>query len=386
VSSRFGLYVHIPFCPQRCPYCAFTVITGRENVVQDYVTAVCREIETWAPMQDRGGLDTVFFGGGTPSRLAPSQLAQILDTASRVLGLRADAEVTVEVNPSTADATRFAELRQVGCNRLSLGAQSFQDDTLRLLGRMHCAADAEGAYHVARGAGFASVSFDLIFSVPGAAASAWTATLRRAVDLAPDHLSAYALSVEPGTPVERRRQAGDLPVVDEEADAADYEELVETLQGAGYEHYEISNFARPGHRSRHNWDCWTGGEYIGVGLSAHSFLDGRRFWNGTDLDDYIRCVRTEESPRSGEECLPGSEARGEAMWLGLRTCEGVALAADERERFVNSALWARLQASGHAQLDGDRLSLTESGFAIADAMSLAVVDIVVEDAVETLVS
>ena len=386
MSRRFGLYVHIPFCPQRCPYCAFTVITGREDTVEDYTAAVCREIETWAPMSERAGLDTVFFGGGTPSRLAPIQVAQILDTASRVLGLRADAEITIEANPSTADATRFTELRQVGCNRLSLGAQSFQDDTLRRLGRMHCAADAERAYHVARGAGFASVSFDLIFSVPGAVASDWTATLHRALDLAPDHLSAYALSVEPGTPFERRRQAGDLPVVDEEADANDYEQMVETLRGAGYEHYEISNFSRPGHRSRHNWDCWTGGEYIGVGISAHSFLDGRRCWNGTDLDDYIRRMRSGESPRAGEECLPPAAARGEAIWLGLRTCEGVALTALERDRLLHSALWVRLQACGHAQLDGDRLWLTESGFAIADAMSLAVVDVVGGVSVPTLVS
>jgi oxygen-independent coproporphyrinogen III oxidase len=383
-ASRLGLYVHIPFCPQRCPYCAFTVVTGHEDMVADYVDAVCREIETWTSMCQRR-FDTVFFGGGTPSRLEPAQLARILDTADSVVGLQADAEVTVEANPTTADATHFAELRQAGCNRLSLGAQSFQDDSLRRLGRMHNAAEAEGAYHVARSAGFASVSFDLIFSVPGADANDWRETLARAVDLAPDHLSAYALSVEPGTPFERRRQEGDLPVVDEETDAAAYEQLVQTLVGSGYEHYEISNFARPGHRSRHNWDCWTGGEYIGVGLSAHSFLAGRRFWNGTNLEDYIARVSRGDNPCVGEEHLPDAAARGEAVWLALRTCQGVELGFDERERLVSSELWIDLQTSGHVQLDGDRLWLTESGLAVADALSISVIDVVVEDVIPVTV-
>ena len=376
---RFGLYVHIPFCPQRCPYCAFTVVTGREEVVEEYVETVCDEIGTWAHLRDRGGLDTVFFGGGTPSRVAPALLARILDTAARVLGLRCEAEVTVEANPTTAEASRFAELRAAGCNRLSLGAQSFGDDSLRRLGRMHSAADAEHAYHVARSAGFGSVSFDLIFSIPGAPEQDWATTLARAVELAPDHVSAYALSVEPGTPFERRRLSGDLPQVDEEVDADAYELLVHQLGEAGYEHYEISNFARQGHRSRHNWDCWTGAEYIGVGVSAHSYLEGRRFWNGTDLDEYMKRIRACGHARAGEECLPSAAARGEALWLGLRTCEGVCLSVMERERLVESDLWRRLQAGGRALLEFDRLRLTEAGFAVADALSLAVVDVIVED-------
>ena len=379
-APSLGLYVHIPFCPQRCPYCAFTVFTGREEVVEEYVEAVCAEIDTWAHLQDRGGLDTVFFGGGTPSRIEPSHLGRILDTAARVLVLSSAAEITVEANPSTAEAARFAELRRVGCNRLSLGAQSFVDDSLRRLGRMHSAADAELAYHVARGAGFDSVSFDLIFSIPGASPQDWSTTLARAVELAPDHLSAYTLSVEPGTSFERRRLAGDLPLVDEEVDADAYERLVQGLGEAGYEHYEISNFAREGHRSRHNWDCWTGGEYIGVGVSAHSYLDGRRFWNGTGLDDYIKRVHEGDSPQVGEERLSPTAARGEALWLGLRTCEGVCLSVRERECLVESDLWRRLQAVGHARLEGKRLWLTEAGFAVADAVSMSVVDVVVEDA------
>jgi oxygen-independent coproporphyrinogen-3 oxidase len=348
-------------------------------MIERYVEAVCSEIASWRDLQDRGGLDTVFFGGGTPSRLEPAHLARILDMAARELGLRSTPEITIEANPTTAEAGRFGDLRAAGCNRLSLGVQSLRDDSLQRLGRMHSAADAEQAYHVARGAGFDSVSCDLIFNVPGAPASDWTATLARAVELGPDHLSAYALSVEPGTPFERRRREGDLPEVEEDADAAAYEELVQVLVEAGYEQYEISNFARAGHRSRHNWDCWTGGEYIGVGLAAHSYLAGSRFWNGTGLDDYIRCVGEGGSARAGEESLPPTEARGEALWLGLRTCEGVRLTTEEKHRLATSDLWRHLAASGHVCFAGEQLRLNPSGLAVADALAVSVIDVVVED-------
>ncbi len=377
-TPRFGLYVHIPFCPQRCPYCAFTVVTGREDAVEAYVEAVCTEIGNWRHLRDRGGLDTVFFGGGTPSRLASAQLVRILETASRVLGLRALAEITVEANPTTAEASSFADLRRAGCNRLSIGVQSFRDASLHRLGRMHSATDAAGAYKVARDADFDSVSMDVIFSIPGAPAEDWPATLQQVVELDPDHVSAYGLSVEPGTPFERRRLAGELPEVGEEADAADYEQLVQILDRAGYEHYEISNFARSGHRSRHNWDCWTGAEYLGVGLSAHSYLAGRRFWNGSDLDEYVRRIQLGESTQSGEETLADPHARRESLWLGLRTCEGVALSQSESERLMASDLLLRLQRGGQVCVDGRRLRLTETGFSIADALSVSIADIVVE--------
>lgn len=377
-ASRFGLYVHIPFCPQRCPYCAFTVITGQEEAIAGYVEAVCTEIDRWAHLRDRGGLDTVFFGGGTPSRLAPAQLARILETAARVLGLHRSAEVTVEANPTTAESSLFGALNEAGFNRLSLGAQSFRDASLQRLGRMHSAADAERAYHVARAADFDSVSFDLIFSIPGAPSQDWPATLARAVELAPDHVSAYGLSVEPGTPFERRRLAGELPEVEEDEDAADYADLVQILGAAGYEHYEISNFAHPDHRSQHNWDCWTGGEYLGVGLSAHSYVEGQRFWNGTDLEQYVSSIRAGESPRAGAESLSASAARGESLWLGLRTCAGVTLLPQERDRLIQSDLWQRLLAGGYVCLEGPRLRLRSAGFAIADALSVSVIDLVVE--------
>lgn len=377
---RFGLYVHLPFCPQRCPYCAFAVVTGRQDEAPRYVDGVCAELARWSHLRARAGLDTVFFGGGTPTRVAPALLGRILEAADRHLGLRSGAEITVEANPSTADGARFAALRGLGCNRLSLGAQAFADGSLRRLGRAHSAADAERAYGVARDAGFASVSLDLIFTIPGAPAEEWEVSLGRAVALGPDHVSAYALSVEAGTPFARRRADGQLPEVPEDVDAAEYAMAVERLTGAGFEHYEISNFARPGHRCAHNWDCWTGGEYLGVGMSAHSCLDGRRFWNTSGFDEYLARIAAAGSAHAGDEVLEPGPARGERLWLGLRTCAGVELEPLEMARLLASDLWVRLAGHGHAVLAGTRLCLTERGFAVADAIAAAVAVAVAEAA------
>ena len=370
--TPFGLYVHVPFCPQRCPYCAFAVVTGRQAEEGLYVDRLCAEIETWSRLADRGGLDTVFIGGGTPSRLPSRLLARVLESADRHLGLRGGAEVTCEANPSTAEAAHFRELRAVGVTRLSLGVQSLRDDSLRLLGRAHTAAEAEGACGVARGAGFDSVGMDLIFSIPGAPAVDWEHTVRRAASLAPDHISAYALTVEEGTLFARRREAGDLPEVEAAEDEEAWLHAVARFAAAGYEHYEISNFARPGHRCAHNWDGWTGGEYLGVGVSAHSFLEGRRFWNTSDLDDYFRRMTARGSARSGEERPDAERDRRDRLWLGLRTCRGVELEPGEVRRLAASDLWPRLRAHGHANLEGRRLRLTERGFAVADAIAAAV--------------
>lgn len=368
----FGLYVHVPFCPQRCPYCAFAVVTGRQAEESLYVERLCAEIEAWSRLADRGGLDTVFFGGGTPSRLPPRLLAKVLESADRHLGLRGGAEVTCEANPSTAEAGRFRGLRAAGVTRLSLGVQSLRDDSLRLLGRAHTAAEAEGAFRVARGAGFDSVGIDLIFGIPGAPPADWEHTVGRAAALAPDHISAYALTVEEGTPFARRREAGELPEVGEAEDEEAWLHAAARFAAAGYEHYEISNFARPGHRCAHNWDGWTGGEYLGVGVSAHSCLEGRRFWNTSDLDDYLRRTAGQGSARSGEEPPDAERDRRDRLWLGLRTRSGVELEPGEVRRLAASALWPRLRAHGHVTLEGRRLRLTERGFAVADAIAAAV--------------
>jgi oxygen-independent coproporphyrinogen-3 oxidase len=367
--ANLGLYVHLPFCPQVCPYCGFAVTPARPRLHERYIGALCAELESRAALGRP--LDTVYFGGGTPTLLAPELLGRILETARRCPGIRAGAELTVEANPEGADAARFAALRDLGFNRLSLGVQSFAAASLVLLGRGHDPARAEAACAAARGAGFENLSLDLIFAVPGAPPGDWEHSLERALAQEPEHLSAYALTIEEGTPFAKRQRRGDLAPLPEEEEALAFERGAARLEAAGFEHYEVSNFARPGFRSRHNWGYWQGGEYLGVGLAAHSFLGGRRSWNQRRLRDYLGAVEAGRSPEAGAEVLGPAAARGEALWLGLRTSEGIALEPGlaERERFGD------LVAAGYLELRGERVGLTRRGFALADAIGVELMEL-----------
>src|SRR5262249_7242229 len=219
LSQTFGLYVHIPFCPQRCPYCAFTILTGHTAFYDRYVEAVCAEIRSWQSLAYKGALQTIFFGGGTPSVLTPAQIQHILDTATATFGIAPEAEITLEANPTTADAQKFNAFRASGCNRLSLGVQSFNDTDLKTLGRWHTAAAAEAADSAARRAAFTNVNLDVIFSIPGAPHQHWQATVHKLLTLAPEHISTYALTIEEGTRFARRHHQGRLTPVSEEDDA-----------------------------------------------------------------------------------------------------------------------------------------------------------------------
>ena len=372
----WGLYVHVPFCLRRCPYCAFAVLTGKEEFYQRYVDAVCREIENNGYLAGRGPLNTVFVGGGTPSLLEPGQLERILDTAARVLDLASSAEITIEANPDTVDCARFRGFRRVGFNRLSLGAQSFVDESLKRLGRAHSAAEGERAYRVARQAGFDNVSLDLIFSVPGASLRQWRHSLDKAIELSPEHISTYALTVEPDTPFAERRRRGRLQVVDEEEDAQAYEWTVERRTASGYDHYEVSNFARPGRRSRHNWGYWTGAEYLGVGMSAHSFVGRRRSWNKRDLAGNLEAVEAGGSARQGEEEIDAATAVRDRIWMGLRTDGGIPIHAKEKSALEDQSRFRDLLDAGFLEMDGESVRLTRRGFPLADALGLELVQLV----------
>jgi oxygen-independent coproporphyrinogen-3 oxidase len=370
-----GLYVHIPFCLQRCPYCAFTVLTGHTTLYERYVAAICAELRGWQHLAPRGPLQTVFVGGGTPSVLAPASLEQILDTAAAMLGIASDAEITLEANPSTAEVTRFEAFRHIGFNRLSLGIQAFNDCDLKTLGRMHSAAEAEHAYTLAREAGFTNLNLDVMFSIPGAPRSRWHQTLQRLVTLQPEHVSTYSLTLEEGTRFAQRAQQGRLQPVSEEDDAWAYGLAMDMLKTAGYEHYEVSNFAQPGLRSRHNWGYWHGAEYLGVGLAAHSYLDGRRHWNTRDVQHYLTCLESDRLPCEGEEVVPAETARRERMWLRLRTCEGVELEAAELSALRGSAKFQGLLTDGLVHVEAHRVRLTPQGFFFADAIGIDLIDI-----------
>ncbi len=366
-----GLYIHIPFCPQHCPYCAFAILTGRRHLYERYVNAVCRELHMRVPV-GLGPLHTVYIGGGTPSMLALRHLEQILNTVASVAGIAAGAEVTLEANPTTIEASKFADIRRIGFNRLSLGVQSFSDADLKLLGRFHNVKECEDAYFRARVAGFNNISIDLMFSVPGAPQVHWTHTLEQALNLAPEHVSTYYLTIEEGTRFATRNREGDLVSVSEAEDEWCYAWTMERLEQAGYEHYEVSNFARQGYRSRHNWGYWTGVPYIGVGMSAHAYLNGQRQWNVRDIDTYLSLVEANRSPCAGTESLQGWEKRQEELWLQLRTCEGVPLDDRERRAVEQADKFDAMQQNGWVRLERQRLILTRKGRMLADTIGLEI--------------
>ena len=371
-----GLYIHVPFCPQRCPYCAFATVVGQEDRHGLYAEAICREIESWGHLS--GPVETVFLGGGTPSQVEPALIGQMLKAVQRHLGLHADAEVSIEVNPGTVDRKKFAALKALGCNRISIGAQAFGDADLRHLGRQHSAADVERAYAAARAAGFANVSLDLVANVLGVSEANWHFSVERAIALTPEHLSVYSLTIEEGTIFAQRQRQGLLEPVVDDRQARTLEWTDAQLVAAGYEHYEISNYARLGYRSRHNWGYWTGVPYLGVGLGAHSFIDGKRFWNTRDFNAYLDAMHQGRSPCAGEETIAPDTARRERLWLGLRTIEGVELTEEEVGRMQGSKSFDDLEKVGYVVLESQRLRLTRAGFLLADALSLEL-DRIVEE-------
>ena len=376
----FGLYLHIPFCVARCGYCDFNTYLHEPARAREYLGALRAEIAAWGgrPEVRRRPAATVFFGGGTPSLLDPGQVAGILDAARAAFGLAPEAEVTLEANPGTVDAARFRGFRGAGVNRLSLGVQAFQERLLRTAGRDHSVADARAAVADARAVGFANVSLDLIYALPGQTLDDWAASLAEAVALAPEHLSAYGLTYEEGTPFHRERRAGRLRPVDEETEAAMFDLAIARLATAGYEQYEISNFARPGFRSAHNQIYWRCGDYLGLGAGAHSSLGGRRFFNRRLPQDYIAAVGRDGTAEAGAEDLTPRQRLGEALVLGLRLRDGVDL--DEvRARF---APWGvapdpgdldRLEGAGLLERCGPRLRLTDRGVRLANEVFVALV-------------
>jgi oxygen-independent coproporphyrinogen-3 oxidase len=313
VTAPFGVYVHVPFCRHRCDYCAFATWTDRDELIDRYVDACQRQIE-----RDRAGrlppVTSVFFGGGTPSRLPPEQLVGVL----AAIAPESDAEVTVECNPDDASVERFAAYRAGGVNRLSFGVQSTAAHVLRALGRTHDPANVVAAADAAHEAGI-PFSVDLIHGAPGETLDDWRRTLDDVIGLDPVHVSAYALTVEPGTPL--AKDPSRHPDDDDQADK--YELAVERLEAAGFAWYELSNWARPGHEARHNLLYWTIGDYLAVGCAAHGHRDGRRYWHVRTPDRYVSLIEAGASVEAGSERLDADQRRIEALQLALRTRDGV---------------------------------------------------------------
>jgi oxygen-independent coproporphyrinogen-3 oxidase len=322
-----GLYLHIPFCLRKCPYCDFFSLVGQDGRSAEYARAMRTQMALFhRDRPDPGPVATVFFGGGTPSLLAPAVVDEILTTTDRLWGLAGDAEISLEANPGTLSREKLEGYRRAGINRLSLGVQAFHPPLLTALGRLHTLTDVEASWSWARQAGFCNIGMDLIFGLPGQTLEDWLRDLKQALGHGPEHLSLYGLTLEEGTEFARLHRAGKLNLPDEEIVAAMFLEAHRLLEAQGYAHYEISNFARPGFQCRHNLAYWQRRPCFGVGAGAHSFFArswGERWAAPPDLDHYCAALAQSLNPACLIEDFSREKAMAETLYLGLRTAGGV---------------------------------------------------------------
>ena len=357
-----GVYLHIPFCKSRCSYCDFATDVYRSSEAVDrYVSAICAEIRSFS--DDGIEIDTIYFGGGTPSLLTPEQVKKILDSVTSKFSFSSDPEITMEMNPATVTPASLAAFRALGVNRASFGVQTFDDRALKLLARGHNAKDARETFATLRTAGFDNVSFDLIAGLPGQSLADWEKNLDQAIALSPEHLSLYLLEIHEGTPLAEQVRSGRQAKPDEELAASMYEMMVDRLTKAGYAQYEISNFSRPGYESRHNSKYWRLDPVFGFGVSAHSFDGEHRYANERDTARYVDFI---EKTGCAEIMREDINTASEFVFLGLRMEDGIDL-IDYNHRFSADLVSSyssdidRLVAAGLIEMESGRLRLSQRG-------------------------
>jgi len=391
-ADPFGLYIHIPFCERKCPYCDFNTYAGLGEWFQRTVDALCAEMAVWGLRAGERLVTSVFVGGGTPTVLADNHLVQLMDAVRSSFRLAAGCEITFEANPGTVDRDKFRRLRQLGVNRLSLGVQSFQAEELRFLGRIHDVEDVYRAYDAARGAGFDNVNLDFIFGLPHQEATLWQDTLTQALALGPEHLSLYSLIVEPNTPLHHWVSTGKVDEPDDDLAGELYEATMDRLESAGYGHYEVSNWAKPGggpehaaipaYACRHNLVYWLNQEYLGIGPGAHSHLRhhqprsvSRRWSNHKPVPGYVRRIEQQEPVEDFSEEVGPLASMGETMMLGLRLVqEGV-----EYQRFqtlhgpdlrdIYGTQLRDLRSWGMIEQDARRVRVTRRGLMMSNRVA-----------------
>jgi oxygen-independent coproporphyrinogen-3 oxidase len=369
-----SIYLHIPYCVKKCSYCDFTSYASSSLTLGEYTELLSLEMTHLAPLFPQLSFTTLYFGGGTPSLLPPEQVAFLIEKVRSCFCLAEDAEVTLEANPGTVTMESLQGYRSAGVNRLSIGVQSLRDRDLTILGRIHTANEARCTVQQARSAGFSNIGIDLMHSLPGQSMADWENTLHEAVNLNLQHISAYGLSVEADTPLAEIVERGDLQLPDEDLAAAMFELTTEALESAGFEHYEISNFARPGCRSRHNQVYWQRGNYLGLGAGAHSFVRqpgfGRRWENPPGLQEYGEYLQS-PLPKCAGETVSRAAAMSEFFFLGLRLLEGVDLGRFRAEFGIEAAeafpgVIERFVGNRFLLASGDTIRLSRKGLLLAN--------------------
>ncbi len=374
-----GIYIHIPFCSSRCSYCDFATGMYSADQAERYVLSLAKEIAAFTSPTEPQEIDTIYFGGGTPSMLSPGQLETLLNAVHQRFTISANPEVTIEINPGSVSPETLKLIRRLGFNRASFGVQTFDDRELARLGRSHSANDARNTFRYLRDAGWNNVSFDLIAGLPGQTMAGWSRNLDEAFALRPEHLSFYLLEVHQGTPLATHIKSGLQPPPDEDLAAEMYEVMLDRAVAAGYEHYEISNLSLPGLHSRHNTKYWTAAPYYGFGCSAHSY-DGefRRWANERGVIQYLELIEAGRSAIVDESQLSAVDRQAEAVFLGLRMMQGFSFAeyrqtfgSDLREKHEKDL--TRFREAGLIECDGDLLKLTRAGALMSNEVFAAFV-------------
>ncbi len=382
MSEAAGIYLHIPFCATRCHYCNFATGGYESELARRYVAALQGEIRrtaaTLSAASELRRVDTIYFGGGTPTTLSIEQLASLIELCRAEFAVASDTEITAEANPGSVSLEYLKQLRRTGLNRLSFGVQSFDDGELQMIGRTHSAAEARAAIHLAREAGFENISLDLIAGLPEQKMETWQRNLREAFALKPDHLSVYLLELYKDAPLLHRIRRGELRAIDDELTVAMYFELLDAAAAHGFEHYEISNWARPGRESRHNLKYWTGAPYHACGVSAAGY-DGHSRWSNTrNIHEYLERIEGGASAVTERTELNADDRQSEALFLRLRLKDGVNLISHQRrfginvrERYRDEL--ARLNEAGLIELSDETLKISRAGTVLANEVFAAFV-------------
>jgi oxygen-independent coproporphyrinogen-3 oxidase len=360
-----GIYLHIPFCHSKCPYCDFFSVEKDDDLINEFCDAILNEIHLLSKTKWKDRVyNTIYFGGGTPPLIGAANIESIITALRGTFNISPRSEITIEANPESVDADFFRDIKQANVNRVSIGVQSFNDDVLKTLGRIHDASKAGEAIDMAKAAGFERLSIDLIFGVPNQTIESWENTLWETVNKNPVHVSAYGLTIEKGTPFDKMIGKGELLVPDSDIQAEMYQLMCKILADAGFKRYEVSNFAKFGYESQHNIKYWRDDKYLGLGPSAHSYDGETRCSNYKNLDKYITSIKKGKTPVNFKEKLTEEQRAEERLLLGLRLAEGIDY--NIVKNIINEDALAEMKEQGYITKKINNLMLTDTGFLVAD--------------------